>query len=580
MREVINEVSIEVSTETPKTMLKIPRILIAAPSSGSGKTLFTCALLRLLQRKGIRAAAFKCGPDYIDPMFHRDVLGTPSRNLDLYLAGEEGVRRSLAAGFREANAEIAVIEGVMGYLDGTGESGLTGSSYHLAVSTHTPVILTVNARGMSRSAAALVKGFAEYGTDRQIKGLFLNRVSQPSAGMIANWIREDTDLPVLASLPQEKAITFTSRHLGLIEPGEIPDLQNRIDRRIEYVQNSPRMQLNATNAPTAICEIKISNVEKGTLKAEDFTMIKTAIYNEILFGDSLSPLAEQYGLSIVDLREMIGAKIPSVGSAIRIIVHNDTLESAEALREDLLKVIDSKHKDFAKAFGDYKFEVFNRSTGYAIDSDVVSYQDKQNEALSKLQTQAYTAQNQSTQLVKPTAVQQYSKKYMLKSGIKMGVIGLIGGCVLALAAVMFLMIQKGVIFHAEEIDGEYGLRKLADFSAGSKDNKNTIDYIIARLENYVGDRRDLKIGVTGLAGEARLQSLAADLGKAAGASGNSLRFVCLPDLMTNAASLRSLRDVDGVILAEEIGKSEYMKIRQEIALIADSEREILGTVYY
>ena len=141
----------------------------------------------------------------------------------------------------------------------------------------------------------------------------------------------------------------------------VADLQSRIDRRIEYVQNSPRMQLNATNAPTAICEIKISNVEKGTLKAEDFTMIKTAIYNEILFGDSLSPLAEQYGLSIVDLREMIGAKIPSVGSAIRIIVHNDTLESAEALREDLLKVIDSKHKDFAKAFGDYKFEVFNRS---------------------------------------------------------------------------------------------------------------------------------------------------------------------------------------------------------------------------
>ena len=238
MREVINEVSIEVSTETPKTMLKIPRILIAAPSSGSGKTLFTCALLRLLQRKGIRAAAFKCGPDYIDPMFHRDVLGTPSHNLDLYLAGEEGVRRSLAAGFREANAEIAVIEGVMGYLDGTGESGLTGSSYHLAVSTHTPVILTVNARGMSRSAAALVKGFAEYGTDRQIKGLFLNRVSQPSAGMIANWIREDTDLPVLASLPQEKAITFTSRHLGLIEPGEIPDLQNRIERAADLLEET------------------------------------------------------------------------------------------------------------------------------------------------------------------------------------------------------------------------------------------------------------------------------------------------------------------------------------------------------
>ena len=87
----------------------------------------------------------------------------------------------------------------------------------------------------------------------------------------------------------------------------VADLQTRIDKRIEYVENSPKMQLNATNAPTAICEIKISNVEDGTLKAEDFTMIKTAIYNEILFGDSLSPLAEKYGVSLVNLREMIMA---------------------------------------------------------------------------------------------------------------------------------------------------------------------------------------------------------------------------------------------------------------------------------
>lgn len=361
----------------------------------------------------------------------------------------------------------------------------------------------------------------------------------------------------------------------------VADLQNRIDKRIEYVQNSPKMQLNAHNAPSASCEIKISNVKDGKLKAEDFTMIKTAIYNEILFGDSLSPLAEKYGVSLVSLREMIMAKTPAVGSAMRIVVHSDTLESSEALREDILKVIDSKHSDFAKAFGDYEMEVFNRSTEYAMDSDVITYQDKQNEALSKLQTEAYTAQNQSTQLVKPTSVQQYSKKYMLKSGIKMGVIGLIGGCILAMAALMFLMIQKGVIFAAEEIDGEYGLRKLADFSAGAnKEAGNTIDYILARLENCAGDRKGMKVGITGLAGPARLESLAGDLNKAAGVSQNPIRFVCLPDLMGDAASLRSLRDVDGVVLVEEIGRSEFMKVRQEIALIADSEREILGTVYF
>ena len=361
----------------------------------------------------------------------------------------------------------------------------------------------------------------------------------------------------------------------------VADLQNRIDKRIEYVQNSPKMQLNAHNAPSASCEIKLSNVKDGKLKSEDFTMIKTAIANELLFGDSLSPLAEKYGVSLVNLREMFMVKTPSVGSTMRIVVHNDTLESSEELREDIIKVIESKHNDFAKAIGNYKMEVFNKSTEYAMDSDVITYQDKQNEALSKLQTESYTAQNQSTQLVKPTSVQQYSKKYMLISGIKMGVIGLIGGCILAIAALMFLMIQKGVIFAAEEIDGEYGLRKLADFSEGGNNEPgNTIDYIIARLENCAGGRKEMKVGVTGLADAARLEAMTGDLNKAAGTSANPIRFAFLPDLIGNAASLRNLRNVDGVILVEEIGKSEFMKVRQEIALIADSEREILGTVYF
>ena len=361
----------------------------------------------------------------------------------------------------------------------------------------------------------------------------------------------------------------------------VADLQNRIDKRIEYVQNSPKMQLNAHNAPSASCEIKLSNVKDGKLKSEDFTMIKTAIANELLFGDSLSPLAEKYGVSLVNLREMFMVKTPSVGSTMRIVVHNDTLESSEELREDIIKVIESKHNDFAKAIGNYKMEVFNKSTEYAMDSDVITYQDKQNEALSKLQTESYTAQNQSTQLVKPTSVQQYSKKYMLISGIKMGVIGLIGGCILAIAALMFLMIQKGVIFAAEEIDGEYGLRKLADFSEGGNNEPgNTIDYIIARLENCAGGRKEIKVGVTGLADAARLEAMTGDLNKAAGTSANPIRFAFLPDLIGNAASLRNLRNVDGVILVEEIGKSEFMKVRQEIALIADSEREILGTVYF
>ena len=196
--------------------IRIPRILIAAPGSGSGKTLLTCALLRLFQRKGIRAAAFKCGPDFIDPMFHKKVLGTPSRNLDLYLAGEEGVRRSFAAGCE--SAQIAVIEGVMGYFDGTGSSGMEGSSYHLASVLQAPVLLAVDVRGMSRSAAALIKGFTDYGEQKMIRGAFLNRVSPAMANRISGWLESEAGIPVLGSFPADDALHIESRHLGLVEP--------------------------------------------------------------------------------------------------------------------------------------------------------------------------------------------------------------------------------------------------------------------------------------------------------------------------------------------------------------------------
>ena len=206
--------------------IRIPRILIAAPGSGSDKTLLTCALLRLFQRKGIRAAAFKCGPDFIDPMFHKKVLGTPSRNLDLYLAGEEGVRRSFAAGCE--GAQIAVIEGVMGYFDGTGASGMEGSSYHLASVLQAPVLLAADVRGMSRSAAALIKGFTDYGEQKMIRGAFLNRVSPAMANRISGWLESEAGIPVLGSFPADDALRIESRHLGLVEPDEVPDLLQKI----------------------------------------------------------------------------------------------------------------------------------------------------------------------------------------------------------------------------------------------------------------------------------------------------------------------------------------------------------------
>ena len=247
--------------QTCSSEIRIPRILIAAPGSGSGKTLLTCALLRLLGRKGIRAAAYKCGPDFIDPMFHKKVLGTPSRNLDLYLAGEEGVRRSFAAGCE--GAQIAVIEGVMGYFDGTGTSGMEGSSYHLASVLQAPVLLAADVRGMSRSAAALIKGFADYGEQKMIRGAFLNRVSPAIADRISGWLKSEAKIPVLGSFPVDESLRIESRHLGLVEPDEIPDLLQKIDRAADLLEQTLNLELLLEIAKSA----PVLRVEKESVKA-------------------------------------------------------------------------------------------------------------------------------------------------------------------------------------------------------------------------------------------------------------------------------------------------------------------------
>ena len=296
--------------------IRIPRILIAAPGSGSGKTLLTCALLRLLHRKGIRAAAYKCGPDFIDPMFHKKVLGTPSRNLDLYLAGEEGVRRSFAAGCE--GAQIAVIEGVMGYFDGTGASGMEGSSYHLASVLQAPVLLAADVRGMSRSAAALIKGFADYGEQKMIRGAFLNRVSPAIADRISGWLKSEAAIPVLGSLPADETLRIESRHLGLVEPGEIPDLLQKIDHAADLLEQTLNLELLLEIAQSAPV-LQVEEMSRKNLKtASESTLgeaapVTIAVAEDEAFSfyyeDNLE-LLEELGAQIVRFSPLHDREIP------------------------------------------------------------------------------------------------------------------------------------------------------------------------------------------------------------------------------------------------------------------------------
>ena len=207
--------------------MNIPRILLAATSSGSGKTTITCGLLQALKERGLTCSAWKCGPDYIDPLFHKQVQGMEGGNLDSFFLPEAEVRRNFIEGSQ--HADMAVIEGVMGYFDGVAGISTTASSYDIARITKTPVILIVDCKGASLSIAALIKGFLEYGQEPMIRGVILNRISQIMAKRLKPLI-EELGVMVVGWIPECEEMKLESRHLGLVLPGELEHWQEQLQR--------------------------------------------------------------------------------------------------------------------------------------------------------------------------------------------------------------------------------------------------------------------------------------------------------------------------------------------------------------
>ncbi|MEG0662107.1 MAG: cobyrinate a,c-diamide synthase [Anaerovoracaceae bacterium] len=200
----------------------LPRLLIGATGSGSGKTTLTCGLLKLLQLNGKKPVSFKCGPDYIDPMFHREVLGVDSRNLDLFFNDEETIKFLMAQNSK--GAELVVIEGVMGFYDGLAGTTPIASAYDLARKTKTPTILLVDGRGKSYSILAEIKGFLELKSDGTIKGVILNRVSDMMYPRLKALIEENLPVKVVGYMRNLGEHLLESRHLGLVTAGEIEHL--------------------------------------------------------------------------------------------------------------------------------------------------------------------------------------------------------------------------------------------------------------------------------------------------------------------------------------------------------------------
>lgn len=213
-------------------VMNIPAIMLAAPKSGSGKTTITCAMIKAFSDMGKKVRAFKCGPDYIDPMFHREVLGIPSENLDLYFVDEDYVA-GLAS--QDNDSDITIIEGVMGLYDGLGGLTEEASSYHLACALDIPVILVIDAHGMGRSILAWVKGLLSMDRDKRIKGLILNRVSEHFYKELGPLIANETGIDVIGYFPDNKELKIESRYLGLTLPGEIDGIKEDLSRAADIL---------------------------------------------------------------------------------------------------------------------------------------------------------------------------------------------------------------------------------------------------------------------------------------------------------------------------------------------------------
>lgn len=216
--------------------MKLNRIMIAAPKSGSGKTTITCALLKALKNRGEQVVSYKCGPDYIDPMFHEKVINIPSKNLDTFFTGEDVTIELFLKNRTEK--DFVVMEGAMGLFDGLGGVREEGSSYHLAKVTETPIVLVIDAKGMGRSIIPLIAGFLAYDTKHLIQGVILNKMSKSYYEIIKPLIETELSISVLGYFPDKKDIHVESRHLGLVIPNELADIQKQLQAVSEELEKT------------------------------------------------------------------------------------------------------------------------------------------------------------------------------------------------------------------------------------------------------------------------------------------------------------------------------------------------------
>ena len=287
--------------------MKCPRVLIAGTSSSSGKTTAVCAILSLLKRRGIGVKACKCGPDYLDPTFHESVTGVPCTNLDPFFSDANHLRYLLN---ENAGERLTVIEGVMGYYDGTGETGTENSSYSVAQSIEAPVVLVVPARGTSISALALIEGFLNYFKQSRIVGVLFNGTTEATYSDLRKRILDrfgERIVPVGYIPKLADDCLIPSRYLGLVSAGEIRDIRVRLERIADICEKTINVEAIISIADSA-CELSFE-----TPQIKKYPGIRIAVAKDSAFffyyHDFLH-LLEKMGAEIRYFSPLADEKVP------------------------------------------------------------------------------------------------------------------------------------------------------------------------------------------------------------------------------------------------------------------------------
>lgn len=326
--------------------MKLDRVMITAPKSGSGKTTITCAILQTLKDMGKQVVSYKCGPDYIDPMFHQRVIGIPSKNLDTFFTGEKDTQKLLLK--NRTGEEIAVIEGVMGLYDGLGGVREEGSSYHLAKVTKTPIILVIDAKGMGRSVIPLIAGFLAYDTAHLIRGVILNRMSKSYYEIIKPLIEAELQIRVLGYFAERQQLQIQSRHLGLHLPGEIKEIQKQLRVAAEELQKSVSIETIIQIAESAET-IETERTKETTETKEIITKPLIAVAKDEAFcfyyEDNLL-LLKEYGADIAYFSPLHDKELPEGSSGLLLgggypELYAKELEENTAMRKEIKVAVES-----------------------------------------------------------------------------------------------------------------------------------------------------------------------------------------------------------------------------------------------